>query len=44
VATHEVFSDSVKKIKIPNSCIAMSVKLLSPFEMLRSEKARFVLA
>ena len=43
VVTHEVAANSVKKIKIPNACIGMSVKFLSPYEMLRTEKARFVL-
>ena len=43
VVTHEVAANSVKKIKIPNVCIGLSVKFLSPYEMLRTEKARFVL-
>ena len=43
VVTHEVAANSVKKIKIPNACIAMNVKSMSPYEMLRREKARFVL-
>lgn len=43
VVTHEVAANSVKKIKIPNACIGMSVKVLTPYEMLRTEKARFVL-
>jgi hypothetical protein len=38
-----VASDSRKKIKIPNACIAVGVKVMSPYEMLRTEKARFVL-
>ena len=41
--THEVAANSVKKIKIPNACIAHGVKSMSPYEMLRTERARFVL-
>ncbi len=43
VVTHEVPSVSTKKIKIPNACIGLSVKCMSPYEMLRLEHARFVL-
>jgi len=43
VVTHEVAANSVKKIKIPNACIAHGVKSMSPYEMLRTERARFVL-
>ena len=43
VVTHEIAANTVKKIKIPNACIALNVKFLSPYEMLRTEKARFVL-
>jgi Domain of unknown function (DUF4411) len=43
VVTHEVAANSVKKIKIPNACVGLGVKSLSPYEMLRTEKARFVL-
>jgi hypothetical protein len=43
VVTHEVPTDSVKKIKIPNVCIGMGVKVMSPYEMLRTERARFIL-
>ena len=43
VVTHEVVSDSKKKIKIPNACIGLGVTVMSPYEMLRIEKARFVL-
>ena len=43
VVTHEVAAASSKKIKIPNACIAVGVKCVSPYEMLRTEKARFVL-
>ncbi len=43
VVSHEVAADSRKKIKIPNACIAVGVKVMSPYEMLRIEKAQFVL-
>jgi hypothetical protein len=43
VVTHEVAANSAKKIKIPNACIGLGVKVMSPYEMLRTEKARFVL-
>jgi hypothetical protein len=43
VVTHEVPSDGVRQVKIPNVAIGMSVKCMSPFEMLRLERARFVL-
>ena len=43
VVTHEIPSLSTKKIKIPDACIGLSLKCITPFEMLRSEKARFVL-
>lgn len=43
VVTHEVPAASPKKIKIPNACIGLGVKCMSPFEMLRHERARFVL-
>ncbi len=43
VVTHEVPSDSTRKIKIPNACIGLSLTCVSPYEMLRRERARFVL-
>ncbi len=43
VVTHEILSDSRKRIKIPNACIGLKIKFLTPFEMLRRERARFVL-
>jgi len=43
VVTHEVASGSKKKIKIPDACISLGVKTMSPFAMLRRERARFVL-
>lgn len=43
VVTHEKVSDGRKTIKIPNAAIANGVTVVSPFVMLRSEGARFVL-
>lgn len=43
VVTHEVPSSSTRRIKIPNACIGLGIRHMTPFEMLRREKARFVL-
>jgi hypothetical protein len=43
VVTHERPAASVKKIKIPTVCIALGVKCMTPYEMLRLERVRFVL-
>lgn len=43
VVTHEVAAASLRKIKIPNVCIGMHIRFMSPYEMLRRERARFVL-
>ena len=43
VVTHEVPAQSRKKIKIPDVCIGLAIPVVSPFEMLRREHARFVL-
>ena len=43
VVTHEVPSASRKKIKIPDACIGLGVKFMTPYEMLRRERARFLL-
>ena len=43
VVTHETPKNSVNIIKIPNVCLGVKVKFMSPFEMLRIERARFVL-
>lgn len=43
VVTHEVPSGSVRRIKIPDVCIGIGIKIMSPYEMLRLEQARFVL-
>ncbi|HZQ86071.1 MAG TPA: DUF4411 family protein [Acidimicrobiales bacterium] len=43
VVTHEIPSTSTRRIKIPDACLGVGVKVMSPYEMLRSERARFVL-
>jgi hypothetical protein len=43
VVTHEVASTSTKKIKIPDACIGLGIKCVTPYEMLRTERARFIL-
>lgn len=43
VVTHEIAQNSVKKVKIPDACMALGVKCVTPYAMLRSERARFVL-
>ncbi len=43
IVTHEVPSDSTRKIKIPNASIGLSITCITPYEMLRRERARFVL-
>jgi hypothetical protein len=43
VVTHEIPSTSTKKIKIPDACIGLRVRCVTPYEMLRNSRARFVL-
>jgi hypothetical protein len=43
VVTHEKAAGSKKKIKIPDVCIGLGIKCMTPFEMLRHERARFIL-
>ena len=43
VVTHEVPANSTKRIKIPNVCVGLNVRFMTPYEMLRRERARFVL-
>jgi len=43
VVTHERVGTSTKNVKIPDACVEMGVSFLTPFEMLRLERARFVL-
>jgi Domain of unknown function (DUF4411) len=43
IVTHEIPSASTRKIKIPDACIGLGIKCMTPFEMLRRERARFIL-
>lgn len=43
VVTHEKPSDGVRQVKIPNVALGMNVAYINTFEMLRRERARFVL-
>lgn len=43
VVTHEKPSTSARKIKIPDACIGLDIKFMTPYEMLRREHARFIL-
>ncbi len=43
VVTHERAAPTPNRIKIPNVCVGLDVKCMTPFEMLRFERARFVL-
>lgn len=43
VVTHEIASTSTKKIKIPDACVGLGIKCMTPYEMLRTERARFIL-
>lgn len=43
VVTHEIPSASTRRIKIPNVCLGLDMMCITPFDMLRRERARFVL-
>ena len=43
VVSHEKPADTPHKVKIPSVCVGLGVKVMTPFEMLRHERARFVL-
>lgn len=43
VVTHEKPAGSRKYVKIPDVCVGLGIKMMSPYEMLRRERARFVL-
>ncbi len=43
VVTHEVPADTTGKIKIPNAYIGLGIRCMNPYEMLRRERAKFVL-
>ena len=43
VVTEEKEGNSLKKIKIPNACNAFEINCITTFEMLRRERAKFIL-
>lgn len=43
VVTHEKPENSRRIIKIPNACVSLGVKYMTPYQMLRHERARFIL-
>jgi hypothetical protein len=43
VVTNETPANSPGRIKIPNACVGLGVRFMSPYQMLRIEQARFVL-
>lgn len=43
VVTHEVPAATTKRVKIPNACISLHIRFMTPFAMLRHERANFVL-
>lgn len=43
VVTHEKPENSKNTVKIPNACVALGVHFITPFELLRRERVRFVL-
>jgi Domain of unknown function (DUF4411) len=44
VVTHERISDGRRKIKIPNAAVANGVTVMNPFQMLKAERVKLVLA
>lgn len=44
VVTHEVPSAGTRSVKIPNVCTGLRIQYLNPFQMLKREKAQFILA
>ena len=43
VITHEKPENSVHRVKIPSVCVALNIKYMTCWQMLRTERARFVL-
>lgn len=43
VVTHEIVANTVKRVKIPNACLGLGVPYMTPFQMLRTEGAKFIL-
>ena len=44
VVTHETISDGRRKIKIPNAAVANGVAVMNPFQMLKADRVKLVLA
>jgi len=36
-------ANNPRKVNIPNVCVGLGIKVMTPFEMLRHERARFIL-
>lgn len=43
VVTHEVPANTSNRIKIPDACLGLDVRFMTPYQMLRTKRARFVL-
>ncbi|MEW6169923.1 MAG: DUF4411 family protein [Pseudomonadota bacterium] len=43
VVTQEKPDGALRRVKIPNVCVGLGIRFMNPFEMLRLERARFVL-
>lgn len=43
LAGADELADWARGVKIPDACIGLNIKCVTPFEMLRNERARFVL-
>lgn len=43
LVTHETPATTPGRIKIPNACVGLGVRFMTPYQMLRIEQARFVL-
>jgi len=43
IVTHEKPAGSRKYIKIPDVCVGLGIRMMNPYEMLRTERARFML-
>ncbi|SMN02544.1 hypothetical protein SPONN_1290 [uncultured Candidatus Thioglobus sp.] len=43
IVTHEIPSNSLRKIKIPNVCIGLGINFVTPFMMLKKLHAKFIL-
>jgi hypothetical protein len=44
VVTRETPSNAVRRVKIPEPCLGVGVRQITPFQMLRETRARFTLA